>query len=69
MPEPKTIRYWLDKGYSFLSNGDCEACGHPVEFWTKNNQLIPLNPQTLETHNSGCVRAKEFRNKQREVSA
>jgi len=65
MPEPKTIHHWISKGYQFVSLGNCDACGLPVEIWTKTNQLIPLNPETLETHNSGCSKAKEFRMEQR----
>ena len=65
MPEPKTIRYWIDKGYQFLDLGNCEACGHPVEFWMKDNRLTPLDAQTLETHFSSCPKAKEYRTEQR----
>jgi hypothetical protein len=61
MPEPKTIRYWIERGFQFLDLSNCEACGRPVEVWTKNNQMVPLNGDTLETHFSTCARAKEYR--------
>lgn len=65
MAEPKTSRYWLDRGYQFFELGNCEACGVPVEVWSKNNQFMPLDATTLETHFSSCSNAQAYRNEQR----
>jgi predicted amidophosphoribosyltransferase len=65
LPEPKTSRHWIDRGYQFVDLGNCDACGAPVEFWSKNNQLLPLDGKTLETHYSSCMNAKQFRTEQK----
>lgn len=67
MPEPKTIRYWTERGYSYARQGECPACHKPVEFWTvpHGNREIPLDPQTYEAHFSSCSGAQSFRMEQR----
>lgn len=65
MPEPKTSRYWSDRGFQFFSLGNCDACGAPVEFWNKGNQLFPIDKDTMETHYASCPNAKQFRQEQR----
>lgn len=67
MPEPKTIRTWLDRGYIFVRRGECPACHKGVEFWLRKQGglEIMLDPDTLETHFSGCSRAKAYRAAQR----
>lgn len=67
MPEPKTIRYWLDRRYSFIRKGDCPACGVPVEFWRTpaGDREVPLDPETLEPHFSQCSQARNYRTEQR----
>jgi len=65
LPEPKTIRHWIDRGYQFFELGNCYACGAPVEIWTKNGRFIPLDGNTLETHYSRCSKAKQFRTEQK----
>jgi hypothetical protein len=63
MPEPKTIRHWESRRYSFARLGDCPACSKPVEFWNTpaGNREILLDPQTYEPHFSHCARAREYR--------
>lgn len=65
MPEPKTPRYWLDKGYRFVSLSNCPACTAPTETWEKGTQQILLDAKTMETHFSSCTRAKEYRTEKR----
>lgn len=66
MPEPKTIRYWITKGYNFSSLSNCPACGIPVEIWISPvGAEIFLDPKDLETHFSSCSKAHEYRVAQR----
>lgn len=66
MPEPKTIRHWLERGYSFVRRGECPACLKPVElFRTTAGADVPLDPQTYETHFSNCDKARQYRTEKR----
>ncbi len=65
MTGPKTEAYWIGKGYQFMELSSCSGCGAPVSVWTKNNQLIPLDAQTLEPHYSECPAAQRLRQEQK----
>lgn len=64
MPEPKNARWWIDKGYKFMSLSNCPACSAPTETWLKNNTEILLDAKTMESHFAGCPRAREYRTEQ-----
>jgi hypothetical protein len=60
--EPKTERFWMDKGFKFASLSNCPACGAATQLWeSPAKQMVHLDKDTLETHFHSCPRAREHR--------